>query len=45
MNRKLALAASVSAAVALVSGAVMVSTLLASSPGKHPPPIWPRRRS
>ena len=38
MNRKLALVGSVSAAVVLVSGAVMVGTLLISFPGKHVTP-------
>jgi hypothetical protein len=38
MNRKLALAGSLSAAVALVSGAVMVGTLLSASPGHHTTP-------
>jgi hypothetical protein len=38
MNRKLALAGSLSAAVALVSGAVMVGTLLSAPPEKHASP-------
>lgn len=38
MNRRLALAASVGSAVALVSGAVMVATVLSASPEDRPTP-------
>ncbi len=38
MNRKLALAGSLSVAVALVSGAVMVGALLSASPEEHQSP-------
>jgi hypothetical protein len=38
MNRKLALAGSLSAAVAIVSGAVMVGALLSASPEEHQSP-------